>query len=128
MSVITKKRPKNLDLTTIKLPVPGVVSILHRISGALLFLIGIPFLLWVVQSVIHSAAEYQQMVTWLQHPLLKLSLLLMLWSFLHHFCAGIRYLLLDLHIGIELAGARLSSMIVLMVSILLTLIIGVKLW
>ena len=50
------------------------------------------------------------------------------WAYLHHFCAGIRYLLLDLHKGIELAPARRSSVVVLVVSLALTLIVGVRLW
>ncbi len=128
MSVMTKKRPKNLDLTTIKLPVPGIVSILHRISGALLFLIGIPLLLFTLQSVMGNPSDFQIIQTLYDNFLIKLVLLTILWSFLHHFCAGIRYLLLDMHIGIELAGARLSSMVVLAVSIILTILIGVKLW
>jgi succinate dehydrogenase / fumarate reductase cytochrome b subunit len=125
---MTKKRPKNLDLTTIKLPVPGIVSILHRISGALLFLIGIPLLLFTLQSVMGNPSDFQIIQTLYDNFLIKLVLLTILWSFLHHFCAGIRYLLLDMHIGIELAGARLSSMVVLAVSIILTILIGVKLW
>ena len=128
MTVTTKKRPKNLDLTTIKLPVPGVVSILHRISGALLFLVGIPLLLIYLQSVSGTSLDYQQVSFLYNNPIVKLIALVMLWSFLHHFCAGIRYLLLDLHIGIELSGARLSSQIVLAISLFLTVLIGVKLW
>ncbi|MBU6468518.1 MAG: succinate dehydrogenase, cytochrome b556 subunit [Betaproteobacteria bacterium] len=128
MTVTTKKRPKNLDLTTIKLPVPGVVSILHRISGALLFLVGIPLLLIYLQSVSGTSLDYQQVSFLYNNSIVKLIALVMLWSFLHHFCAGIRYLLLDLHIGIELSGARLSSQIVLAISLFLTVLIGVKLW
>ncbi|MCC6069276.1 succinate dehydrogenase, cytochrome b556 subunit [Ferrovum sp. PN-J185] len=125
---MTKKRPKNLDLTTIKLPVPGIVSILHRVSGALLFLIGVPLLLITLQSVLGNPSDFQIIQTLYDNFLIKLVLIMILWSFLHHFCAGIRYLLLDMHIGIELAGARLSSMVVLAVSIILTVLFGVKLW
>ncbi|KXW56856.1 MAG: succinate dehydrogenase, cytochrome b556 subunit [Betaproteobacteria bacterium] len=128
MSIMTKKRPKNLDLTTIKLPVPGIVSILHRVSGALLFLIGVPLLLITLQSVLGNPSDFQIIQTLYDNFLIKLVLIMILWSFLHHFCAGIRYLLLDMHIGIELAGARLSSMVVLAVSIILTVLFGVKLW
>ncbi len=128
MSIMTKKRPKNLDLTTIKLPVPGIVSILHRVSGALLFLIGVPLLLITLQSVLGNPSDFQIIQTLYDNFLIKLVLIIILWSFLHHFCAGIRYLLLDMHIGIELAGARLSSMVVLAVSIILTVLFGVKLW
>jgi succinate dehydrogenase / fumarate reductase cytochrome b subunit len=62
------------------------------------------------------------------HPLARLVLLTLLWSYLHHFCAGIRYLLLDIHRGIELVPARRSSAVVVVVSLALTLILGVRLW
>ena len=62
------------------------------------------------------------------HPLAKLLLIGLLWAFLHHFCAGIRFLALDLHKGTELQAARNSSRIVLIVSLVLTVLIGVKLW
>ncbi|HQO29098.1 MAG TPA: succinate dehydrogenase, cytochrome b556 subunit, partial [Accumulibacter sp.] len=61
------------------------------------------------------------------HPLTKIIALGLIWFYMHHFCAGIRYLLLDLHKGIDLESARLSSKIVFAVSIALTLIIGAKL-
>ena len=64
----------------------------------------------------------------LSHPLLKLLLLGFAWAYLHHFCAGVRYLLLDLHKGIALPAARQSSVIVLVVSLALTLIVGARLW
>jgi succinate dehydrogenase / fumarate reductase cytochrome b subunit len=62
------------------------------------------------------------------HPLAKLLLLGLLWAYLHHFCAGIRFLLLDMHKGVELQAARSSARIVLIVSLVLTVIIGVTLW
>jgi succinate dehydrogenase / fumarate reductase cytochrome b subunit len=62
------------------------------------------------------------------HPIAKLVLIGLVWSYLHHFCAGIRYLLLDIHRGIELAPARRSSAVVLVLSLALTLILGARLW
>ncbi len=62
------------------------------------------------------------------NPLAKLVLIGLVWAYLHHFCAGIRYLLLDLDKGIDLKPARQSSVIVLAVSLALTLIIGARLW
>ena len=62
------------------------------------------------------------------HPVAKLALIGFAWAYLHHFCAGIRYLLLDLHQGIDLEPARRSSAVVLVVSLALTLIVGVRLW
>ena len=122
-----KKRPKHLDLLKIRLPLPGWVSILHRISGAVLFLF-IPFLLWLLQASLGSAEAYAGFKSVLVNPLVKFVLFGLVWAFLHHFFAGIRYLALDMHQGIELGPARASSTVVLVVSILLTLLIGVQLW
>ena len=125
---IKKKRPKNLDLPTIRLPLPGILSIIHRISGAGIFLL-LPVLLWLFQSSLASPEGFASMKTLIGHPLAKIVLLGLIWFYMHHFCAGIRYLLLDLHKGIDLDAARLSSKIVFAVSIALTLIIGAKtLW
>lgn len=125
---IKKKRPKNLDLMSIRLPLPGILSILHRISGAVIFLL-LPVLLWLLQCSLTSAETFASFKSVVGNPLVKLILLGLIWLYMHHFCAGIRYLLLDLHKGIDLASARLSSKIVFAVSILVTLIIGAKvLW
>lgn len=125
---IKKKRPKNLDLMTIRLPLPGVLSILHRISGATLFLF-LPVLLWLLQSSLSSPETFSFVKDTLSNPLLKLILFGLLWFYLHHFCAGIRYLLLDMHKGIDLPSARRSSVIVFAAGIALTLIIGARvLW
>ena len=125
--VALKKRPKFLHLTEIRLPLPGIVSILHRVSGAGLFLC-LPILLYLFSASLGSAddfAHYKQIVA---NPLVKLFLFGLLWAYLHHFCAGIRFLLLDLHVGIGLAEARKSSYAVLAVSLALTALIGVALW
>ena len=123
-----KKRPVYLDLPRIRLPLPGIVSILHRVSGAWLLVAGIPVLLYAVSRSLASPETYAAMKATVSHPLWKLVLLTLLWSYLHHFCAGIRYLLLDIHRGIELAPARRSSAIVLIVSLALTLAVGARLW
>ena len=125
---IKKKRPKNLDLPTIRLPLPGILSIIHRISGAAMFLL-LPFLLWLFQGSLTSPESFAGVKAVVGHPLVKIVLLGLVWFYMHHFCAGIRYLLLDLHKGVELEAARLSSKIVFVVSIALTLIIGARvLW
>ena len=123
-----KQRPVYLNLIEIRLPLPGIVSFLHRVSGALLFLLGIPLLLCGVAASLESPESYAQMKAAFAHPLAKLVLIGFLWAYLHHFFAGIRFLLLDLLQGIELASARRSSVVVLAVSLALTLIIGARLW
>jgi succinate dehydrogenase / fumarate reductase cytochrome b subunit len=126
--IIKKNRPKNLDLKSIRLPLPGIVSIIHRISGAGLFLL-LPVLLWMLQSSLSSAEAFVVVKDLVGNPLVKIILFGLIYLYIHHFCAGIRYLLLDLHKGVDLESARLSSKIVFVVSIALTLIIGAKiLW
>lgn len=129
MSEVTvrKPRPKHLAINEIRLPLPGIVSILHRISGAGLFLL-LPFLLYLLDRSLGSPESFATFEAVVGHPLVKLILIGLLWAFLHHFCAGIRFLALDLHKGTELQAARNSSRIVLVVSIALTVIVGVKLW
>lgn len=123
---IKKKRPKHLDLMVIRLPMPGFMSILHRVSGAGLFLM-LPVLLYLFASSLASPDGYAATVKVLAHPLVKLIMLGLLWAFLHHFFAGIRYLFLDLDMGVDLAPARRSAAAVMIVSVVLTLILGVKL-
>lgn len=120
-------RPKHLNLLLIQLPLPGFVSILHRISGALLFL-ALPLLLWLLQQSLRSIETFTRASEWLQYGLVKLVLLGLLWGFLHHLCAGIRYLLIDAHLISGLARARASSWLVLIGSLSLTLVFGVMLW
>lgn len=124
---MVKKRPKHLDLPKIRLPLPGFVSILHRVSGALLF-ICLPLLLWLLQASLESPESFAQFKSVMGNPLIKLVCFGLLWGYLHHFCAGIRFLLLDLHKGIDLPTARMSSKAVLAVSLSLTVILGVQLW
>jgi succinate dehydrogenase / fumarate reductase cytochrome b subunit len=121
-------RPVYLNLIRIRQPIPAIVSILHRLSGAILFLIGIPLLLCAVQQSLGSSETYSALQATINRPIVKLVLLGLVWAYLHHFCAGIRYLLLDLHIGTDLKPARQSSVAVLIVSLALTAIIGGRLW
>jgi succinate dehydrogenase / fumarate reductase cytochrome b subunit len=120
-------RPKHLELTRIRLPLPGVVSILHRISGAALFLF-MPFMLWLLQSSLTAPDTYVRYRDAISQPLVKLILIGLLWAFLHHLFAGIRFLLLDVHVGTELAAARNSSRVVLGASLLLTVLLGAWIW
>ena len=123
-----KKRPVYLDLPRIRLPLPGIVSILHRVSGAWLVLAGIPLLLYAVSRSLVSPEAYAALKGSFSHPVAKLVLITLVWAYLHHFCAGIRYLLLDIHRGIELEPARRSSAIVVVISLALTLVLGARLW
>jgi len=126
--LINKTRPKYLDLTEIKMPIPALVSILHRVSGVALYLFGIPLGLYLFQMSLISEQGYNEFTALAGHWFVKLIFLGLLWAFLHHFCAGIRYLMLDLHIGDDLQPARGTSYVVLALSLALTVILGVQLW
>lgn len=125
---LQNKRPKHLDLLKIKLPLPGIVSILHRISGVLLFFPGIPLLLCGLQSLLESEQSYATLQDTLLSPTVKITLLVFSWFFLHHLCAGIRHLLLDLHYGVTLEKTRISSKLVLVAGVLLTAFMGTVIW
>lgn len=124
---MSTRRPVYLNLFKIRMPLPAVVSIIHRASGALLFLL-LPVLLYVLQQSLSSAQGFAEVQSWFQTPLAKLALLGVIWAYLHHFCMGLRYLALDLDIGVKLAQARFTAKLVLVVSIALTVLIGVRLW
>ena len=124
---VRKKRPKHLALNEIRLPLAGFVSILHRISGAGLFLM-LPLLLSLFGASLGSPETFADYKDTVSNPFVKLILFGLLWAYLHHFCAGIRFLLLDVHMGLDLASSRQSARVVLIVSVVLTVLIGVKLW
>jgi succinate dehydrogenase / fumarate reductase cytochrome b subunit len=100
---------------------------MHRISGAALFLL-IPGLLYLLQLSLESPQTFAVLKSLFAHPLAKLFLIGLAWAYLHHLCAGIRYLALDLDYGTDLAAARASAKAVLVVSLGLTLVIGALLW
>jgi succinate dehydrogenase / fumarate reductase cytochrome b subunit len=119
-----KHRPKNLNLLSMRLPLPALVSVLHRASGLLLFL-ALPLLLTALQRSLTSAQGFAEVVASLAYPACKLLLLGLAWALTYHFCAGIRHLALDMHWGNTLSGARASATWVLLVSAGLT---GLAAW
>jgi succinate dehydrogenase / fumarate reductase cytochrome b subunit len=122
-----KKRPLWYNLSPVNLPLPGLVSIFHRVSGALLFL-GLVWFLFLLDMSLASEDGFARFRSYIGHPLVKLSLLGFLWAYLHHFCAGIRYLFLDIDKGVDLPAARASSYAVFAVSLALTVLLGMRLW
>lgn len=122
-AVKKKRHPLWYNLSLFNLPFPGIVSILHRVSGALLFL-ALPWLLYMLDGSLASPERYQSVRAQLAHPLAELAILGIVWAFAHHWVAGIRHLLLDLHIGIDLPTARASARSTLAVSLALTLLFG----
>lgn len=123
-----KQRPKFLDLTVIRLPLAAFASILHRVSGAGLFLM-LPLLIWLLDLSLSSTSEHLALFDSITgNVLVKLVLLGLIWAFLHHFCMGLRILLIDIHVGVEKQQARSSALAVMAVSLSLTLAFGLKLF
>jgi len=125
----SKRQFRNIglvDLTRYRFPIGSIVSILHRISGALLFL-SLPAMLWLLQQSLYSeiAFEYFKGVT--SHWFVRLLLLALVWAYLHHLCAGVRHLLMDMHMGLEKPTSKQSGILVLSVSLTLTALVGLKL-
>lgn len=121
-------RPVYLNLPAIRMPAPAIASILHRISGALLFFVGVPALLWGVQSSLASPETYASFREFVGHPLAKLVALALLWAYLHHLFAGVRHLLQDVQVGLELGPARLSATVSIVAALLITLLAAIRLW
>lgn len=121
-------RPKYYDLNLLNLPLPGLVSIFHRVTGVAMFLFLIPATLCLLQCTLAGEAEFERWKALFAFPLVKLVLLGFVWAYLHHLFAGMRYLLLDIHVGIALAPARLSARIVLFAGLIGTLLIGARIW
>lgn len=114
-------RPVYLDLWRIHLPLPGWVSILHRVSGALLFA-ALPLGVWALSVSLSGEAGFQRIAQGMAHPLTKLFLLILVWAFAQHFFAGLRHLALDVHWGEALRSARRTSLAVLLATALVTLL------
>ncbi|MDM5148000.1 succinate dehydrogenase, cytochrome b556 subunit [Candidatus Persebacteraceae bacterium Df01] len=121
------KRPKHLNLLKIHLPLPGVLSIFHRISGVILIYV-LPFALAALQFSTADKTGYAQVISVASHPVAKLAIWGAAWALFHHLCAGIRFLLLDCHIGTTLEVARRSAAVAFVVSLFLTTVFGFWLW
>ena len=119
---MTDNRPVYLNLIKIRLPLAGIVSFAHRISGVLLFLF-LPFSVFLLDLSVQSADSFASVKQLLSQPLMLLVQILVLWSIAHHFFAGIRFLLIDAEIGVEKSSARLGSWMVFLAEAITMLII-----
>jgi len=137
MSEAVKEVPKKVrpefrnihitELSNYRMPPSAIVSILHRISGAGLFLM-LPFLLYLLQLSLRSEYSFMQFKGVLEHGLVKVLVLGLSWAYLHHFCAGLRHLFMDNHFALDKDGSRVTAKAVLIVSLLLTVAVGLKLF
>ena len=124
---MTDKRPVYLNLLKIKLPLPGLVSFMHRVSGVLLFL-AIPFCLFVLQQSLATSGEYAATEEFLSHPLIIFMVFVLLLALSHHLLAGIRFLLMDFEIGLSKVISTQSSRAVLIGAVALALLLTIGLY
>jgi len=122
---VSDNRPFFLNLIKIRLPVTGFVSILHRISGLLMFL-AIPFSVYLLDVSFQGESGFNQAVSILQNPLIQLISLVLLWSIIHHLFAGIRFLLTDFDIGLEKQQATLYAWAVLVIEAVVFLFLAAR--
>ena len=124
---VKKRRPLWFNLSPLNLPVPGLVSIFHRVSGVLLFL-GLIAFLYLLELSLASDAGYARAGELLSNPVAKLLVIASIWALLHHMCAGVRHLFLDIDMGVSLHVARRSAIAVFIVSLAMTASIAVRIW
>lgn len=126
MAEMTKPRPKYLALHQIRLPLAGFASILHRVSGAGLFLM-LPLLIYLLQlSLEPSPAAAESFKAFGGNIFVRLILFGLSWAYLHHFCMGIRILLIDVQVGVEKEASHKSAVAVMAISLALTMVVGLK--
>ncbi len=113
-------RPVFLNLLQIRLPVVAVMSIAHRVAGVVLFL-AIPLCIAMLSLALSGEGGFGRVISMLHSPAGKLALFLLLWALSHHFLAGIRYLLLDAHLGVRAPYFRYSARAVLVAAPLVAL-------
>ncbi|MCL4118357.1 UNVERIFIED_CONTAM: hypothetical protein GTU68_008614, partial [Idotea baltica] len=127
VKAVNNQRPVNLDLRTIKLPLNAYVSILHRVSGVIIFL-GIAVLLCMLDKSLASKEGFDETKTLLSNPVIKFVVWGIISALLYHLIAGIRHLLMDLGIGESLEESFLASKVVLIVSSVAIVLLGVWIW
>jgi succinate dehydrogenase / fumarate reductase cytochrome b subunit len=115
------------QILTYRLPLAGRLSILHRVSGAILFLL-LPVLILPLFAMSMTPAGFKAFAAVADMLIVKLVFLVLIWAYLHHFCAGIRYLMLDTHRGLDKYSAQKSAGVVFGASLGLTFIFALKLF
>lgn len=120
-------RPVNLDFTTFKLPLPAITSILHRISGVILF-VGVAGLLYLLDTSLASAEGFAQVQQWLANPLVKLIIWGVVAALLYHLIAGVKHLVMDLGIGETFEGGLRGARLVVILSVISIIAAGVWIW
>lgn len=123
----SKQRPVYLSLTQFKFPITAIASIVHRITGVLLF-VGIAYLLWLLDLALASEAGFAEARSVLAEPLPKLVLIGVLGLLVYHLLAGVKHMIMDFHIGDSFEAASAASWFVFVASAVLTVALGVWIW
>ena len=137
MSEMTRTRPGTMrlvDAVKYRLPLAGVVSILHRVSGVVMFML-LPFIIWLFDVSVTSEISYERFtaafaagIGFVPGWFMKLVALALIWSYLHHFIAGVRHLWMDATHSVTKQQGHSSAVVTLAASILLTVVLGAKLF
>jgi succinate dehydrogenase / fumarate reductase cytochrome b subunit len=140
MTELARKRPefRNInalkDLPSYRLPAAGIVSILHRISGFLMFLL-MPLIIWIFDSSITSEISFAKLsaafnigIGFVPGWFMKLVALALIWAYLHHFIAGLRHLYMDMFHAVTKEFGKSSAIVTLVLSIGLTAVLGAKMF
>jgi succinate dehydrogenase / fumarate reductase cytochrome b subunit len=122
MTTNTKPRPVHLNLSKIRLPIGGIMSIIHRITGVLMFL-AVPFLIYLLDISLISERGYEKAIALIHSPMGVLLLFGLMWGLMHHLLAGIRYLLIDADFGVDKERARKTALFVTVAGPVLGLIL-----
>lgn len=124
---MNQKRPINLDLRTLHFPVMAITSIMHRVSGIIIFVL-LPFMIYFLQLSLGSKESYHHMQEILDKPFYKL----VLWGFLsalvYHFMAGVRHMIADYGIGETVEAAKKTARLLLILTVVSTVLLGVWVW
>lgn len=124
---MNKKRPVNLDLGSLKFPPMAIASILHRISGIVLFIL-LPVMIFLLGQSVQSEESFNQIQAMLAEPCYKF----VLWSFCtalaYHILAGIRHMIMDLGFGEEVCTGKRTAILVIVLAIVLTILLGIWIW
>lgn len=121
------QRPVNLDISTIKLPITAIVSILHRISGVFLFA-GVAVLLWLLDGSLASEEQFVALQETLTQPVWQFIVWAVVAALAYHMAMGVRHLIMDCGIGESLKGGRLGAKLALALAVVLIVLAGVWIW
>ena len=124
---MTTQRPVFLDILKLRFPVMAMISICHRLSGIVLFLM-LPLVLYLLSASLASPQSFAALKVWVHHPGIAFLLWILLTATAFHLLAGFRHLLMDCGLGESLKSARLTSYIVLVATFACAVLLGVWLW